>query len=312
VSMEHAIMERVPSFKRTSSRNSRYEFPLQLESQDYGVLALIASDLSYRHKLMFFGSCTYFRRLQMLEPGVNEDIQDVHERYAQAIRLRDRQVAEERRDFYNSMIMGAAVVLLTFLAQGGMGALYVYAAHVTAEEHPECRFTDDIRTIGICGISTWLVNLSVVAVQNWRRILCSVHQGQTTVASTLGQKPQVKFDLEAGQPLLEEGEGEEEERDGQEGVVLRITILLKFIQVVIGFVSFYIFAGVWWIVQNTESPELVDECGSFIYTLAYWFIWFLFTFLLCIVGLQCSCLCCFLGYGLGGILVRRIREFFQN
>jgi len=55
VSMEHAIMERVPSFKRTSSRNSRYEFPLQLESQDYGVLALIASDLSYRHKLMFFG-----------------------------------------------------------------------------------------------------------------------------------------------------------------------------------------------------------------------------------------------------------------
>merc|ERR1712046_425809 len=147
---------------------------------------------------------------------------------------------------------------------------------------------------GWCGVSAWLCNLLGVMAMNYRRLLCSLRAGQHTMENMV-QKPAVKFDMEAGEPLLEDEEEEEEGADGINPYVLSCFATTKAIQVMIGIASIIACGNIWWLIEYQSPDDLRGECGDQMYSIAFWLIWVLFTFVIWFMPVYCPCCCCLIG-----------------
>merc|ERR1712167_169363 len=123
------------------------------------------------------------------------------------------------------------------------------------------------------GVGAWLLNIISMAMLDYRRLICTFRHGGTTIASSLGQKPEVKFDLEAGEPLLEDEDNEDNIDYRAQNRARMCSVGLRGLTTILGLVSFTCSIFIWRLVQYQETSDLVDECGSFVYGLAYWLIW---------------------------------------
>lgn len=279
-------MERVPSFKRTKSRRARDR--LSLEAQDHDILTLIAFDLPFRHKLMLFETCKEFAGLRESAPEISSVIDETHQKWNIALAAKEEQVRRDRRDFMKNMCAAIALAMLSFFAQAGVGMLYIYTYYRTKRLHPGCPLHDFLGIMGWCSVCSWLLGLIVQLVMHVREFRRTMAMGGTAVESTYS-KVVPKFDLEAGEPLLEE-EVQPEDISNQ----LKL-VFLGIIQCVItgvAIVTLYCGIHAWSLIHYTAEDTLRGQCGDWAYGVSYWCIWFLYTLCFGIWAVACMCMCC--------------------
>jgi len=286
--MEIAIMERIPSFNRTQSKRLKRENPNNLYNQPHYVLALTLAELPIPNKLMFAQTCKEFNEFMQSDPSLMRDLEETHEKYEVARATRDRELQREINDFWRSLRWMVLITVASFLAQAGIGCLYLYASYSAEADHPDCRILPYLETCGWCGIISWGLNLLVLMVQNNTYVLCQLRAGSHAVGAGLGHKPEIQFDLEAGEPLLD---AEQQPAQVSEQHARLCTGILKVAQVIAGFVSFAACIVIWNMVQTNEVELLRDECGGFVYGLSFWLIYVLMSICLCLIPCYCCCIC---------------------
>lgn len=303
-------MKRVPSFQRVNSRANR----TGLEAMDHGILALIVYDLNYEHQLTFLQTCREFSHLKQIEPGLEEELEDVHTKYEFARKKRDEQVSRERKDFCFAITSGIAIVIATFILQAGFGSLFIYTAYrIRDHGYSECGIDDTLETMGWLGIGSWALGIVFEAARNHKTLSRALCAGRGVVGSAI-TSPQVKFDLEIGEPLLEEDVDDDETGDvggNAPRLVLCTMVLVQLGRSFVGFASIWYGGHIWYAMQY-EDTQVRGDCGEWAYTMTWWCNWLPFTIMICIIPLYCVCCCCICAMLFFPAPLRRLNQVLRN
>merc|ERR1712216_1098028 len=153
-------------------------------------------------------TCREFSEVTNTEEWIQQDISSFAEKYRLAKEAKKSQILRDRQRFYTTLCVAISIAAGTFIVEGAFGALWWWAAATTVESEA-CKETGThlnfrLETAGQLAILTWALTLLMALLDNWEHVVGWFSRGVRSAKYRTGMNREKFFDLETGEPLLEE------------------------------------------------------------------------------------------------------------
>lgn len=289
--MEHLILERIPSFKRANSRLHTHKNDISVLPADVKCHIMYFCD--FEHKLLLLETNKDMNDISKGDFDWQRKLLDVQERYTQAQAEREAEFADEKKRFGIGVCGFVAVGLLSGVFNIGIGWFLIDVGNDYANAKCNYPIAWALRAYGTIMLFSWVISMVQLFLSTAyplaERFYPRAWKGGI-LPSITGREKERWFDLEAGEPLLEDNP--EQQFDGElvealrrpEGVRKWLLLIVKIATVFAQAFGLYLFVLLTLYVWDSDEKL----CDPWLFEVAWWLVMLPWI----IIGICFPCCCC--------------------